>query len=94
MERVLNSAGKSEKQVSYIFIKVADEGIGIPKSEYPNIFKRFYRGKSPEIKNEEGPGVGLCLARQILERQGGSVCAAACGKGTVIQMLLPLSSGP
>lgn len=78
--------------ISYILIKVADGGIGIPKSEYPNIFKRFYRGGSPEIKNGKSAGVGLYLVRQTLERQGDSVCAAACGEGTAIQLQLPLST--
>jgi len=67
-----------------------DEGIGIEKSEYQNIFKRFYRGKRPEVEVQEGAGVGLYLVRKIFEEQGGNVCAVpAHGRGTVIRMMLP-----
>ena len=79
-----------EPMASYVFIKVEDEGIGIEKSEYPNIFKRFYRGKRPEVEAQEGAGVGLYLVRKIFEEQGGNVCALpAHGRGTVIRMMLP-----
>ncbi len=56
-----------EPMVSYVLIEVEDEGIGIEKSEYPNIFKRFYRGKRPEAEAQEGAGVGLYLVRKIFE---------------------------
>lgn len=76
--------------VSYVFIEVKDEGIGIPKCEYPDIFKRFYRGKADAVEREEGAGVGLYLARKILEEQGGSIKAVqAPGGGTIMQMMLP-----
>ena len=83
-----------EPMVSYVLIEVEDEGIGIEKSEYPNIFKRFYRGKRPEAEAQEGAGVGLYLVRKIFEEQGGNVCALpAHGKGTVIRMMLPKNYG-
>ena len=83
-----------EPMASYVFIKVEDEGIGIEKSEYPNIFKRFYRGKRPEVEAQEGAGVGLYLVRKIFEEQGGNVCALpAHGRGTVIRMMLPKKYG-
>ena len=79
-----------EPMVSYVFIEVEDEGIGIERSEYQNIFKRFYRGKRPEVEAQEGAGVGLYLVRKIFEEQGGNVCAVpAHGRGTVIRMMLP-----
>lgn len=83
-----------EPMVSYVLIEVEDEGIGIEKSEYPNIFKRFYRGKRPEVEAQEGAGVGLYLVRKIFEEQGGNVCALpARGRGTVIRMMLPKKYG-
>ncbi len=79
-----------EPMVSYVFIEVEDEGIGIRKSEYQNVFKRFYRGDSQEVEEQEGAGVGLYLVRKILEEQGGSVCVvSAHRKGTVVRMMLP-----
>lgn len=78
--------------ISYVVIEIEDQGIGIPKIEYQNIFKRFYRGKGERIEGTEGSGVGLYLVRKILEEQGGNV-RAACGRqgGTVFQMVLPKS---
>lgn len=71
------TGGKVEVSVSenvnYVTINIKDNGIGIKKEEFNNIFKRFYRGKSQEVKNIEGSGVGLYLTRKILEEQGGNI---------------------
>lgn len=83
-----------EPMVSYIFIEVEDEGIGIGKSDYQNIFKRFYRGNRPEVEAQEGAGVGLYLVRKIFEEQGGNVCVVPSHrKGTVMRMMLPKGYG-
>ncbi|MDO5336127.1 MAG: HAMP domain-containing sensor histidine kinase [Eubacteriales bacterium] len=62
-----------EEMVSYALVRVQDEGIGIPPEERNQIFKRFYRGKSDRILCTEGSGIGLYLARRIIEEQGGAV---------------------
>lgn len=76
-------------QITYVVIEIEDQGIGIPKSEYQNIFKRFYRIKTSRVNETEGSGVGLYLVRRILEEQGGNVRAIP-GKerGTIFQMVL------
>lgn len=80
---------KTESLSTYLKIDVQDEGIGIPKSEYHKIFKRFYRSES--VRNSEGSGVGLYLAREIMERQNGSVFVRpGCGgTGSVFSIHLP-----
>lgn len=76
---------------SYISLEITDQGIGIPKEEYNQIFKRFYRGRHPLVKQTEGTGVGLFLARRIIEEQGGAVSVKpAAGQGTVFVVRLPL----
>lgn len=76
---------------SYISLEITDQGIGIPKEEYNQIFKRFYRGSHPLVKQTEGTGVGLFLARRIIEEQGGAVSVKpAAGQGTVFVIRLPL----
>ena len=62
-----------QKLYSFIEIEVEDEGIGIPKEEQTQIFKRFYRGKSETVKRADGWGIGLYLSRRILEEEGGSL---------------------
>lgn len=79
-----------EPYVSYVAVEVEDEGIGVEKKEYADIFKRFYRGKEAEKRVREGAGVGLYLVRKILEEQGGSVRVLSSGRrGSVFQMVLP-----
>ncbi len=55
----------------YTKVTIADEGIGIPKSEFPLIFQRFYRGK--EVEQQEGSGLGLYLAQLILRCEKGYI---------------------
>lgn len=76
--------------VSYLFIEVEDEGIGIPSKEYTRIFQRFYRGDIPMVRKEEGTGVGLYLTRKILEEQGGSIRVKKGKGGSIFQMTLPM----
>jgi len=62
----------SVEQLSlYTKITVTDHGIGIDKSDFNQIFKRFYRGRN--TKNCEGAGLGLYLSMLILEKQGGYI---------------------
>ena len=68
-------------------IAITDEGIGIPKEEYPFIFKRFYRGK--EVGNIEGSGIGLYLVKMIVEKEKGYVVVKSeKNKGTTISVFL------
>lgn len=79
------------KFYSYMQLEIADQGIGIPKAEYNRIFKRFYRGSHPVVKRSEGSGVGLYLARRIIEEQGGTVTVqSAVEQGSVFEVRLPL----
>lgn len=79
------------KLCSYVRIEIEDAGIGIPKAEYNQIFKRFYRGSHPTVKQAEGSGVGLYLSRKIIERQGGTVKVQPANRqGSVFVVQLPL----
>lgn len=78
--------------VNHVLIQVEDEGIGIPEGEGHEIFKRFYRGSNAKDLVKEGAGVGLYLARSIIEQQGGTIVAKRKnGSGTIFQITLPLS---
>ncbi|MBD5519109.1 MAG: HAMP domain-containing histidine kinase [Lachnospiraceae bacterium] len=79
------------KLYDYVRIEIEDEGIGIPKAEYNQIFKRFYRGSHPMVKQSAGSGVGLYLSRRIIEEQNGTVMVKpALKQGSVFVVQLPL----
>ncbi|HET6661394.1 MAG TPA: ATP-binding protein [Rubrobacter sp.] len=52
-------------------VEVSDTGIGIPEDQIPHVFERFYRAE--EARSTEGLGLGLSIARQIVEDHGGSI---------------------
>ncbi|WP_227861035.1 sensor histidine kinase [Clostridioides sp. ZZV14-6105] len=78
-----------EETVNYFKIIIEDNGRGIVKNEFNNIFKRFYRGIDEEIESIEGSGVGLYLSRKILEEQGGNIMVSSnLGKGSKFSLFL------
>lgn len=78
-----------EETVNYFKIIIEDNGSGIKKSEFNNIFKRFYRGISEEVEFIEGSGVGLYLSRKILEEQGGNIIVSSkVGVGSKFSLFL------
>ena len=71
-------------------INVTDSGPGIPEAERAKVFQRFYR--SPAAYETEGVGIGLYLARQIAEGQGGYIKASSGpGRGSRFSLYLPRS---
>ena len=74
-----------------VLLEIEDEGIGIPQEELHEIFHRFYRGRNAKEMAKEGAGVGLYLARSIIEQQGGTILAKGKpGCGTIFKIMLPL----
>lgn len=68
-------------------IDIKDNGTGIPESEIPKIFGRFY--KSSSSQQEEGVGLGLYLAREIITQQGGYIkVSSKVGEGSVFSVFL------
>lgn len=73
---------------TYIRLDVLDEGPGIPEEELPEIWKRFYRGKT--TRNASGVGIGLTLCRMIVQAQSGRVlCQNREGPGCRFSIFLP-----
>jgi heavy metal sensor kinase len=72
---------------------VADEGIGIPPEALPHVFERFYRAEPSRSKRIPGVGLGLALARWIVEKHRGRITVESTpGKGTHFTVWLPLYS--
>ena len=75
----------------YIQINVADEGPGIPESEFKKIFEPFYRIPAPATQQIRGAGLGLTICRAIIEAHRGIIWAESVpGKGSVFSFTLPL----
>lgn len=71
-------------------IAVKDEGPGIPPEDLPRIFERFYQGKTPEGEARFGSGIGLALAKKVVEAHHGTIWIdSEPGKGTTVHILLP-----
>ena len=73
-----------------IYIKVGDNGIGIPKSDQKHIFDKFYRVSTGNIHKIKGLGLGLYYVKRIAESHGGDVTVdSKPGKGSTFTVTLP-----
>lgn len=72
----------------FVCIEVADTGAGIAEEEHAKVFGRFYR--SPQVSDQTGVGIGLYLAREIIQQQSGYMkLVSEEGNGAVFSMYLP-----
>lgn len=73
-------------------LEVEDTGVGIPPSELPFIFRRFYRASTAK---GEGSGLGLSFVQQVVEAHGGRIeVNSSVGEGSLFRIVLPLASEP
>ena len=69
-----------------------DHGVGIAAADLPQIFERFYRGDHSRTRATGGFGLGLAIAKALVEAYGGSIAAESTpGKGTRMTVELPVS---
>lgn len=77
-----------EQWEMYVKLDVSDTGKGIPEKNQAAIFRRFYREE--EVHGEQGVGIGLYLAREIVTRQGGYIkVTSEVGRGSTFFVFLP-----
>jgi len=73
-----------------VVVEVADTGIGMPSTDLPHIFERFYRIEQSRSRHLGGAGLGLALACEIVRRHGGEILVESqVGSGTTFRVLLP-----
>ncbi len=74
-------------------IQVADEGPGIPEEELAHVFERFYRVDKARSRKQGGMGLGLPIAKTIVEAHGGRIEAQSrVDEGTRMRIFLPLAA--
>jgi signal transduction histidine kinase len=76
----------------FVDVRVKDEGVGIPKMELKQIFKRFYRVPGPLAARIKGTGLGLFIVRSVAKRHGGRAWAESegPGRGSTFVLQLPV----
>ena len=89
------AAGAGE-QVSIV---VADTGEGLSAEQLPHVFERFYRADAARTRDERGSGIGLTIARAIIEAHDGTLHAASAGLGqgasfTITLQVMPPAPAP
>jgi PAS domain S-box-containing protein len=74
-------------------IEVEDSGVGIPRSEIPNLFQKYRQAGSARVASQDGTGLGLVICKMIIEAHGGKIWVESEeGKGTKLSFTLPACS--
>lgn len=101
MSILLDNAGKytpeggtvalrTRRQRDEVIIEVSDTGKGIPEAELSRLFDRFFRSESARAEGESGFGLGLSIAKNIVDAMGGTISVdSEVGEGTMFTVVVP-----
>jgi PAS domain S-box-containing protein len=82
---------RAQQVENELVVEIEDNGIGIPAEEQGHIFTRFYRGDPARGSGQGGMGMGLAIARKIVEAHGGRIeLESEPGKGSTFRVILPV----
>lgn len=82
-----------EKEKESVIFKVKDTGMGVPEVEKHNLFTKFYRADNARKIRPDGTGLGIYLAKKVIEDHGGEIIfESEEGKGSVFGFKLPIKS--
>lgn len=83
---------KLEDKGESIECTISDDGMGVPKSEQPHLFTKFYRAGNAQKARPDGTGLGLFMAKKVIVAQGGSlIFTSQEGKGSTFGFVFPKS---
>ena len=86
--KIMITTGSNE---SCVYLRVSDNGIGIPLKDLPRIFERFYRVDKARSRDMGGTGLGLSIAKEIVEANGGRISITSnLGQGTEVAIEFPI----
>ena len=100
LDNALKHSAKSGARVSVdacsdataVVVRICDDGVGIPLSDQPHIFERFYRVHKDRSRDAGGTGLGLSIVKHTVQAHGGSVAVQSSpGAGATFVMSLPVS---
>jgi signal transduction histidine kinase len=84
---------RGEQQIAFVKVSVEDNGVGIPAKDLSLIFERFYQVESHLTRKHGGMGLGLSVAKVMIEMNGGRIWAESKeGAGSTFAFLLPVES--
>ncbi len=82
-------------QENNLYIRVSDNGYGIPKTQHAKIFEKLFRADNVRQKDTEGTGLGMYIVKAIVESSGGKIWfESEENQGTTFHVLMPLSGMP
>ena len=88
--KIAITAGTTGKSV---FVRISDNGIGIPEKDLPRLFERFYRVDKARSRESGGTGLGLSIAKEILNQHKGDIrIESVYGEGTDVTITLPIGA--
>ncbi len=84
----------ANEEQGWVTLEIQDTGAGIPPEALPHVFERFYRADSSRTRQSwqiGGSGLGLSLARELVEAHGGTIAiSSSVGQGTTVTLWLPV----
>lgn len=81
---------RCQRQETLAVVEIEDTGIGIPEQSLPHIFDRFHQVDGSSTRKYQGVGIGLALARDLVQQHGGRLSAnSQVGRGTIFRIELP-----
>lgn len=95
-EKYTNKGGTTvtlSRKNNHVVVAISDTGIGIPKTDMPRLFHKFSRGDKSSYQHTDGSGLGLFIAKNIIDEHRGTIAISSPGegKGTTITVTLPLT---
>ena len=89
---IVKAQMRPDQKAGVLEVAVSDMGPGIPADELPHIFERFYQGSTKSKYSTPGSGLGLALAKKVVEAHGGRIwIESEVKKGTTVRFILRMT---